>query len=62
MVVIADRVNDAALSEATLRQIKEAYEMTQSGGGREQWSVYFQAQLPRAQAIRDRLKAISGKT
>ena len=54
MIVIADRTNDAALAEAAVRQIEAAYEATQSGG-HEQLSAYFHAQLPRAQAIRDRL-------
>ncbi len=50
MMVIAERTNDAALAEAALGQIEEAYETTRSGG-QEQWSAYFHAQLPRAQAI-----------
>ena len=59
MMVIADRTNDAAIAEAAVRQIEMAYETTQSGG-QEQWSAYFHAQLPKAQAIRDRLKGQSG--
>ena len=51
---------DVVLAEAAVRQIETAYETTQSGG-QEQWSAYYRAQLPRAQAIRDRLKGQSGE-
>jgi hypothetical protein len=37
-----------------------AYEMTQSGGN-EHSAACYQAQLPRAQAVRDRLKQQSGQ-
>jgi hypothetical protein len=60
MMVIADRTNDVALADAAVLQIEAAYETTQSGG-QEQWSAYYHAQLPRAQAIRDRLKGQSGE-
>ena len=59
-MLIADRTNDAALAEAAVRQIEAAYETTRSGG-QEQWSADFHAQLPRGQAIRDRLKRQSGE-
>jgi hypothetical protein len=36
-------------------QIAAAYE-TLRGGGQKTWATMFQAQLPKAQAIRDRLK------
>ena len=54
MMVIADRTNDAILAEAAVRQIEAAYETTLSGG-LEQWSAYYQEQLVKARAIRDRL-------
>ena len=60
MMLIADRTNDGRVSETAVRQIETAYEMAQSGG-LEPLAAYFQAQLPRAQAIRDRLKGHSGE-
>ena len=54
MMVIAERTNDAALAEAALGQIEEAYETTRSGG-QEQWSAYFEWQLANAREISDRL-------
>jgi hypothetical protein len=55
MVVIADRTNDAVLAEAAVRQIELAYE-TMRLGGHERGSAFRLDQLPRAQAVRDRLK------
>jgi hypothetical protein len=55
MSLIADRTNDGAMSETAVAQIAAAYE-TLRGGGQKTWARMFQAQLPKAQAIRDRLK------
>ena len=55
LMLIADRTKDATVAETATEQIKTAYETTRSGG-QEQWSAYYQAQLPKALAIRDRLK------
>ena len=55
MSLIADRTNDSALSETAVAQIAAAY-ATVRDGGHETWAAMFQAQLPKAQAIRDRLK------
>jgi hypothetical protein len=55
MMLIADRSNDGALAEAAAQQIEIAYE-TLRDGGHEAWAAYYQEQLPKAQAIRDRLK------
>jgi hypothetical protein len=55
MMLIADRTNDGALSEIAVEQIGAAYETTRSGG-QQQFAAYFEAQLTKAQAIRDRLK------
>jgi hypothetical protein len=55
MMVVAERTNDAALVEVAAGQIEAAYETTRSGG-QEQGSTYYQEQLAKAQAIRDRLK------
>jgi tetratricopeptide (TPR) repeat protein len=55
MMLIADRTGDGALAEVALRQITTAYEATQSGG-QELVTAYLKAQLPKAQAIRERLK------
>ncbi len=55
LMLIADRNNDAAGAETALLQIETAYETTRSGG-EEQLSAYFEAQLPKARTIRDRLK------
>jgi hypothetical protein len=55
MILIADRVNDGPLGERALQQIQTAIETLRSGG-QERWAAVFEAQLPTAQAIRDRLK------
>ena len=55
MMLIADRTNDGALAEAAAGQIETAYE-TLRDAGQEQWAAFYQGQLPKAQAIRDRLK------
>jgi hypothetical protein len=55
MMLIADRTNDGALAETAVQQVQAAYE-TLRDGGHEQWAAYYQEQLPKAQAIRDRLK------
>jgi len=55
LMVIADRTNDAAGAGTALGQIETAYETLRSGG-HEQWSAYLAEQLPKARAIRDRLK------
>jgi hypothetical protein len=52
------RKNDAAVAETAVRQIETAYETLWSGG-HEQWSAYFEAQLAKAQAIRDRLAPVA---
>jgi hypothetical protein len=52
---IADRTNDGILAETAVTQIAAAYE-TLRDGGHEAWAASFEAQLPNAQAIRDRLK------
>jgi hypothetical protein len=52
---VADRTNDAAMAEIAFQQIHTAVETLRSGGHR-QWAAEFEAQLPNAQAIRDRLK------
>jgi hypothetical protein len=54
------RLSPALARECTaLRLIETATEVPQSGG-QEHWAAYYQAQLPRAQAIRDRLKRQRG--
>jgi hypothetical protein len=55
MMLIADRTNDGALSATAFQQIETAFE-TERSGGQQQWAAYYQEQLPKAQAIRDRLK------
>jgi hypothetical protein len=54
MMQIADRTNDAAMAETAVAQIESAYAMLRDGGP-EAWAAEFQAQLPKAQTIRDRL-------
>ena len=56
LMLIADLTDGANMAETAVRQIETAYETTRSGGD-EQLSAYFQAQLAKAQAIRDRLGA-----
>jgi tetratricopeptide (TPR) repeat protein len=55
IMLIADRTNDAAAAELAVAQIETAYD-TLDDGDHVQGAAIFQAQLPRAQAIRDRLK------
>ena len=55
MMLIADRTNDGVLAETAVSQIQTAYEALRDGG-QQQWAANFKAQLPKAQAIRDRLK------
>ena len=54
-MLIADGTNDAALAETAARQIEAAYETLRDGGDKYQ-SAQLQTQLPKAQAILDRLK------
>jgi tetratricopeptide (TPR) repeat protein len=54
MMLIADRTNDGAVAETALQQIQTAYEKLRDGG-HQQWAAYYEGQLPRAKAIRDRL-------
>jgi hypothetical protein len=54
-MLIADRTNDAAMAEIAFLQIQTAVETLRSGG-HQQWAAEFEAQLLKAQAIRDRLK------
>ena len=55
MMLIADRTNDVAMAETAVQQIETAYE-TERSGGQNAWAAEFEALLPKAQAIRDRLK------
>jgi tetratricopeptide (TPR) repeat protein len=55
MMLMADRTNDGAMAETALKQIQIALDsLSESRDDRS--SIYFRAQLPRALAIRDRLK------
>ncbi|MGB3582327.1 MAG: tetratricopeptide repeat protein [Roseiarcus sp.] len=55
MMLMADRTNDGAMAETALKQIQIALDSL--GESRDvRSSIYFRAQLPRALAIRDRLK------
>jgi hypothetical protein len=55
MMVIADRTNDGALAETAFQQIQTAFDTTRDGA-QAPWATYYKAQLPKAEAIRDRLK------
>ncbi len=55
MMLIADRTNGGALAETAVKQIEAAYE-TLREGGQQQWAAFYERQLPKAQAIHDRLK------
>jgi hypothetical protein len=57
-MLVADRTNDAAGAETALRQIETAYEALRSGG-QEAWAAVFEANLTKAQAIRDRLASVA---
>jgi exonuclease VII small subunit len=54
-MLISDRTNNSALAEAAAAQIKAAFE-TLREGGQAPWTAYFEAQSPKAQAVRDRIK------
>jgi hypothetical protein len=54
LMLIADRTDAAAMAETAVRQIETAHE-TARLWGQEQWASYFELQLAKAQAIRDRL-------
>jgi hypothetical protein len=56
MMVIADRTKDAAMAEGAVMRIETAYS-TLRDGGQQPRAAIIQAQLPKAEAIRDRLKA-----
>ena len=55
MMLIADCTENCTVAEAAAAQIKVAYD-TLSEGGHEPLAAYYQTQLPKALAIRDRLK------
>jgi tetratricopeptide (TPR) repeat protein len=55
MMLIADRTNDSVIAETALEQIQAALE-TLCDGGHQQGAPYYEEQLPKAQAILDRLK------
>jgi hypothetical protein len=55
MTLIADRANEGTLAETALQQIQRALK-TLRDGGQQEWAAYYEAQLPKAQAIRDRLE------
>ncbi len=55
LMLIADRTNAAAVAETAVWQIETAYETLRSGG-HERGAAMFQARLPKARAICDRLK------
>jgi len=56
MMRIADRTNDGAVAETAVEQIETAIETLRTGDN-EAGAANFQSQLPKAQAIRDRVKA-----
>jgi tetratricopeptide (TPR) repeat protein len=56
MMLIAERTKNGALAETAVQQIEAALEAARSGG-HAPMSKEFQAQLPKAQAIRDRLES-----
>jgi hypothetical protein len=55
MALIAARTHDGALAETAVQQIEAAGETAHAGGNEYTWA-FFQKRLPKAQAIRDRLK------
>jgi len=55
MMLIAGRTNDGAMAESAFQQIQTAVETLRSGG-QDVWAAVFEAALPKAQAMRDRLK------
>jgi tetratricopeptide (TPR) repeat protein len=55
LMIIAQRTNDASVAERAVEQIKTAYE-TEHAGGQVPWAAFYEQQLPKAQAVRDRLK------
>jgi len=59
LMTIAERKSDGALAETALSQIKAALQ-TLRAGGHAPHAAYFEEQLPRARALRDRLKGGGG--
>jgi hypothetical protein len=55
MMLIADRTNDDPMAETAFRQIQTAVRTLRSGG-QQQWAAEFEAQLPQAHAVWERLK------
>ena len=55
LMLIADRTNDVVVAEAALQQIETAYDTARSAD-QAQMAAYFEVQLAKARAIRDRLK------
>jgi hypothetical protein len=55
MILIADRTDDSALAEIAVEQIEAAHKTLREGGHQQGVAIY-DAQLPKARAIRDRLK------
>jgi hypothetical protein len=45
----------SAVAEIAFQRIQTAYE-TERSGGQQQWMAFYEAQLIKAEAIRDRLK------
>jgi hypothetical protein len=56
LALIAARTKDGALAETAVRQI-EAASQTANTEGNQYTGTFFQKRLPKAQAIRDRLKS-----
>ena len=59
-MLIADRTNDLVVAETAVRQIETAYK-TLRGGGQEAWAAVFEANLTKAQAIRDRFASVPAR-
>jgi hypothetical protein len=54
--LIANRINNAAMAETAVQQMQTAIETLRSGG-QDRWATKLQAQLNKAESIRDRLKS-----
>jgi tetratricopeptide (TPR) repeat protein len=55
MMMIADLTNDDEMTETAMKKIQTALE-TLREGGQQQWAAFFDAELLKAKAIRERLK------
>jgi hypothetical protein len=60
LMLLAERRHDAKIAKLAVRQIEAAFTASRDGGHAPS-AAYYEAQLPKAHAIRDRLAASESK-